>query len=264
MTISVNTHLLSSALAISLSIAACSKPTDNSELEEIKQELAELKKEVANNDVPVIQAKPEVEQPSADDIAFEKAKSDGRVRAFGKYAKDFKDGRHLLAADEGAWASAKRQNSVAAFEAYRRHFPDGKNVNQSYSETVQVQNRATDKALADLGYDIADFPSFGALSMDVNGKIEKAQVEEINVASESSSSPLENLKNSFNNSQGLTKTQCQEKNGTVVEKNGQSMCASVVEKEEYSSAFGSERPSVTECSGEISSSGDYCYEPMEK
>ena len=258
MTISVNTHLLSSALAISLSIAACSKPTDNSELEEIKQELAELKKEVANNDVPVIQAKPEVEQPSADDIAFEKAKSDGRVRAFGKYAKDFKDGRHLLAADEGAWASAKRQNSVAAFEAYRRHFPDGKNVNQSYSETVQVQNRATDKALADLGYDIADFPSFGALSMDVNGKIEKAQVEEINVASGSNSSPL------ADNSQGLTLTQCQEKKGTVVEKNGQSMCASVVEKEEYSSAFGSKGSSVTECSGEISSSGDYCYEPMVK
>ena len=172
MNISIQSFLVSSALALSLFISACSKPTDNSELDEIKQELSELKKEMARADDAKVEEAPEVQKPSADDVAFDEAKSDGRVRAFGKYAKEFKEGRHLSAADEGAWASAKRQNSVAAYDAYRFHFPDGKNVNQSHRETVRVQSEASDKALTELGYNSSDFPSFGALSMDSDGNVE--------------------------------------------------------------------------------------------
>jgi len=61
-------------------------------------------------------------QKPQDDAAFRKAKSDGRVRAFGKYAKDFPNGYHIKAADEGAWNSANKQNTIEAYEAYLNYF----------------------------------------------------------------------------------------------------------------------------------------------
>lgn len=156
-------------LGLSTTISSCSNQKEQAELEEVKQELEALKKQIANS--TIVEDVPEIKEPNADDVAFDEAKADGRVRAYGKYAKDFEDGKHLSAADEGAWASAKRQNSVAAYKAYRLHFPDGKNVNQSYLETHDVQSRLSASTLADLGYDIDDFPSFGISSIGSDDKI---------------------------------------------------------------------------------------------
>jgi len=153
-------------IILSVAVSACSEPAENSELEDVKRELAELKKEIEDNSK--VDPIPEVIEPSADDIAFQKAKADGRVRAFGKYAKSFPDGDNFEAADDGAWASATRQSSVAAYEAYRLHFPNGKNAQQSYVEILKVQSSASEKALTDLGYSVDDFPSFGAVSLDSN------------------------------------------------------------------------------------------------
>jgi len=171
----IKSFLMTSTLAFSLSMVACSKSVENSELDEIKQELAELKKEIAENSENDLE--PGVQRPTADDVAFEKAVADGRVRAFGKYAKDFTGGKHLASADEGAWASASRQNSVAAYEAYRKYFPKGKNIQHSFTATLSAESQSANNALADLGYDITAFPDFGTFSIDKDGKIQKPKEE---------------------------------------------------------------------------------------
>jgi len=176
--------LLASVLAFSFVTSSCSNSdnANDAELEKIKQELAELKEEIASE--PSAEAIEETQQPNADDAAFQSAKSDGRVSAFGKYAKEFGDGQHIEAADEGAWESAKRQNSVLAFRAYQRYFPEGKYVRESYVSTYKVQTKASEKAMGELGFNISEFPTFTIGSIDSAGNVElasrdKAELERI-------------------------------------------------------------------------------------
>lgn len=204
MSISIKSFLLTSTLAFSLSISGCSKSTENSELEEIKQELAELKKEMAKTSDDDV--KPAVELPTADDLAFEKARADGRVQAFGIYAKNFSEGKYLKAADEGAWKSAERQNSAAAFDAYLKYFPEGQFIRESYLNIHIVQNQLSEKTLDDLGYNVAEFPAFGAISIDNNGTIDLTPSE---VIPSKSAAALEGLKD--NTQRDNTQTQQEQK-----------------------------------------------------
>lgn len=62
------------------------------------------------------------EKRKQDDIAFQSASNDTRIKAFHAYVLEFPDGAHVNEAIEGAWASAKRQSNTDAFEAFLYKF----------------------------------------------------------------------------------------------------------------------------------------------
>ena len=52
------------------------------------------------------------EAEATDKAAYEAAKSNGRVSAFGEYVQNYPDGKHHVAADNGAWQSAQRLSLI--------------------------------------------------------------------------------------------------------------------------------------------------------
>lgn len=80
-----------------------------------------------------------------DNEAFEKAKNDGRVRAYGSYVKAWAEGKYLKEADAGAWASAERQNSILAYKAYLKYFPQGENIDGAIMRLEQAEKEAKRK-----------------------------------------------------------------------------------------------------------------------
>lgn len=269
MSFSMKPIILALALTTALCMTSCSNSdrgeSSKSELEEIKQELAELKQEMAKQEnVESITYKA---LPDADSLAFEKAKSDGRVRAFGNYVKKYPEGRHLEAADQGAWASAKRQNSVAAYEAYRRYFPEGLNLEKSYFAVVSSQENASERALKELGYNIESFPSSVTAAIDSKGNFElpKLTVEKVEVLKQPSiESPPDYLEESSAKKARFTRVNCEENHGVEMSINGNETCLIPIKKPSgsYSSAYGGGEIGIleTDCIGEISD--DFCRMPL--
>lgn len=99
--------------------------------------------EVVDATAPVVEAPGDLTiDHSLEDEAFNNAKKDGRVSAFGKYVQTYPNGLHAKSADQGAWASASRQDSIEAYEAYQKYFPNGASDTQARQKIAALQNRA--------------------------------------------------------------------------------------------------------------------------
>lgn len=94
---------------------------------------------VKKSDPIIVQAVSPAKDNSADDAAFNQAQNDGRVSAFGGYAKAYPDGQHISSSDQGAWDSASRQGTSQAYKAYQKHFPKGKFLAQAQKKIEDLE-----------------------------------------------------------------------------------------------------------------------------